>query len=107
MTLRSAKSDPGPTRAGKGVAREDPPPAGFVYVAHHTEVQKLFDGLKIAWGVQYEIARGVSEGRWTWGDVTRQKLAQLTGTNADSGPRVAAVMFPDKERNHLPTNPLW
>ena len=32
------------------------------------------DNLLIPWSVQYEVARGVSLGLWSWDDVTREKL---------------------------------
>lgn len=35
------------------------------------------DQHSLSWSKQYELARGVSDGRWQWGDVTREKIAQL------------------------------
>ena len=31
----------------------------------------------ISWAVQYELARGVSNGAWTWADITAGKLEKL------------------------------
>ena len=50
------------------------------------------DKLDIAWGTQYEIARGVSDGRWSWSDVTEPKLHQLRGFNRDAAHRVDFVI---------------
>ena len=49
------------------------------------------DHLKISWGVQYELARGVLEEKWTW-DHVLTKLERLQGPNAEAAPRVQAVM---------------
>ncbi|TFY58923.1 hypothetical protein EVG20_g7977, partial [Dentipellis fragilis] len=46
----------------------------------------------IAWPVQYELARGVTLGKWTWGDVSPQKLDLLKSTAAVASPKVHAVM---------------
>ncbi|GLB43650.1 putative RNA-dependent RNA polymerase [Lyophyllum shimeji] len=54
-----------------------------VIIAHDKEVQPLMDEAGIAWGVQYEIAHGISRGYWQWSDV-KAKLAQLKGKDARS-----------------------
>lgn len=66
--------------------------AGIVIVAHSHEVQQMMDERHIAWGTQYEIARGVSRGAWTWEHVTASKLDQLKGSNKDTAHRVTAVI---------------
>jgi RNA-dependent RNA polymerase len=48
--------------------------------------------LKIPWGVQFELARGVLAERWTWEQVTESVLQQLKGSNAQAVPRINAVM---------------
>ena len=64
----------------------------LVIIAHDARVQALMDKLEIAWGTQFEIARGVSSGKWSWEDVTEDLLQKLRGTNADSAPRVHPVI---------------
>lgn len=48
--------------------------------------------LKISWGVQYELARGVLAEKWTWDDITDTVLRQLCGSNAEAASRVSAVV---------------
>lgn len=48
--------------------------------------------LKISWGVQYELARGVLAEKWTWDDITDNALRQLRGSNAQAASRVSAVV---------------
>jgi RNA-dependent RNA polymerase len=48
--------------------------------------------LKIPWGVQFELARGVLAERWTWEHVTESVLERLKGSNAQAAPRINAVM---------------
>ena len=48
--------------------------------------------LKISWCVQYELARGELEKKWTWDDVTTQVLERLQGSNSEAAPRVHTVM---------------
>ncbi|KAI0684677.1 RNA dependent RNA polymerase-domain-containing protein [Cytidiella melzeri] len=66
---------------------------GIVTIAHNIGKQYLMDHMKIAWGTQYEIARGVCDGRWTWQDVTVHKLHQLIGDNQDAAHRVSSVFI--------------
>ncbi|KAF9011305.1 RNA dependent RNA polymerase-domain-containing protein [Cyathus striatus] len=76
-------------------------------IAHCDETQKLLDEKQIAWGVQYELARGITHGRWTWKDV-RMNLHQLTGTNAEAAHRVFSVMRGSKAPNgSTSTISLW
>ncbi|KAF8640931.1 hypothetical protein AX17_000578 [Amanita inopinata Kibby_2008] len=63
-----------------------------VVIEHDHEVQKLMDSMEISWGVQYELARGVSVKLWTWREVTVEKLDQLKGLNIGTAHRVAHVM---------------
>ena len=48
--------------------------------------------LKISWGVQFELARGVLAEKWTWDDITDNVLRQLRGSNAQAASRVSAVV---------------
>lgn len=71
----------------------------FHIVSSNQKVQKMMDGKRIAWGVQYELARGTTcrtssgELKWTWADVTAGKLDQLRGSNAASAWKVPYVML--------------
>lgn len=62
-------------------------------IAHDKRVQAEMDLRRNSWGVQYEIARGVSKGDFTWSDVTSDKLDQLTGPNAEAAPKVYDVIL--------------
>lgn len=62
-------------------------------IAHSVEVQKQMDARHISWGVQYEIARGVSCGGWKWSDVTPDKLDKLRGTAAEAAPKVRQTIL--------------
>lgn len=63
-----------------------------IILAHDRNVQELMDGYQIARGVQYEIARGVTQEWWEWSDVTDNVLKQLRGLNADVANRVSTVI---------------
>ncbi|KAA1479572.1 hypothetical protein DENSPDRAFT_886867 [Dentipellis sp. KUC8613] len=60
--------------------------------AHSKEVQAVMNTKGIAWPVQYELVHAVTLGRWTWGDISSQKLDSLEGTAAVAAPKVHAVM---------------
>ncbi|TFY77228.1 hypothetical protein EWM64_g6785 [Hericium alpestre] len=68
-------------------------------IAHHKDAQREMDARHIAWGVQYELARGVSCDWWKWEDVTSEKLDQLKGNNASAAPRVMKVMMSKDKRD--------
>ncbi|KAK0479679.1 RNA dependent RNA polymerase-domain-containing protein [Armillaria novae-zelandiae] len=63
-------------------------------VAHDPAVQKLFDGQEISWGVQWELARGVSTDCWTWDEVKDKLLSSvsLRGTEEEVLFKVASIM---------------
>lgn len=61
-------------------------------IAHNTKVQTLFDSRRICWGVQFELARGVSAGFWNWSTI-EEKLPELTGTEEDSLLKVESVLL--------------
>ncbi|KAF4611719.1 hypothetical protein D9613_004267 [Agrocybe pediades] len=69
-------------------------------IAHNDKVQRFMDDNGIPWGTQYEVARGVSNGSWTW-DTVQQKLSKLpitkekgssVGLNATSAYKVRQIM---------------
>lgn len=62
-----------------------------VIIAHDKETQVLLDRHQISWGTQYELARGVSLGTWTWEEV-KEKFRYLTGDNAHAASQVQTVM---------------
>jgi RNA-dependent RNA polymerase len=60
----------------------------FYLIAHDGNIQKLMDDKRLSRGVQFEIARGESQGIWQWRDVTPEKLHLLGGSNAESAWKV-------------------
>lgn len=79
---------------------------GFSVIAHNTIVQAEMDKRELALGVQYEIARGVTKGTWTWDLVTPEKLDELKGSNANAAPKVADVIHCRKVSS-LNGDELW
>ena len=65
----------------------------YFCIAHNRHVQEAMDIRQLSWGVQFEIARGVSQGIWQWADVTPIKLDHLKGTNAEAASRVRGVIL--------------
>jgi hypothetical protein len=63
------------------------------HIAHNDDVQKLMDAMGISWGVQYELARGVTLELWSWEEVLPERLSRLVGSNGASAYRVAHVML--------------
>ncbi len=63
-------------------------------VAHDSAVQRLFDNQEISWGVQWELARGVSTDCWTWDEVKDKLLSSdsLRGTEEEVLFKVASIM---------------
>ena len=63
-------------------------------------MQALFDRHDFPWGVQHELAKGVSCGHWTYNDVlTRicELVESCAGkTNSEAMPRLAKAMDRDK-----------
>ncbi|KAF7966382.1 hypothetical protein HWV62_38905 [Athelia sp. TMB] len=72
----------------------------YVVVAFDKKVQMMMDDKQIAWGVQWELARGVAIHResgqtqvsWSWSDITKDKLDKLKGSNADAAWKIRHVM---------------
>ena len=93
-----------------GCPRAGPSPVpGFSTIAHSREVQRLMDLKRIPWGVQYEIARGVCAGRWSWDDVTAEKLEKMKTSNREDAPRVEHVILDTNTPRsaHAASLPLW
>ncbi|KAG5639652.1 hypothetical protein H0H81_008813 [Sphagnurus paluster] len=61
-------------------------------IAHDAELQALMDRAELAWGVQYEIARGITRGHWSWEDV-KPKVKLLEGTNQQKAGMVRSIML--------------
>jgi hypothetical protein len=77
-------------------------------IAHDRDAQKLMDSKRISWGVQWEIARGISRHAWEWSDVTPSKLDLLRGSNADAAWKVVYVMKTAEAPSVPPRNlELW
>ncbi len=62
-------------------------------IAHSDEVQRLFDDNKIAWGTQYELARGVTTGAWDLGEDVRSRIGSFIGNNELMASKVFAIML--------------
>jgi hypothetical protein len=76
-------------------------------ICHSASAQQLMERLKISWGVQLELARGVLSGDWTWDDVTIQSLERLRGLNADAAPKVRSVMLKDLAEDQDQASDIW
>jgi RNA-dependent RNA polymerase len=61
-------------------------------IAHDPGVQSMMDRLGIIWPVQYELARGVSTGLWTWADITAARLRELARGDMLIAQKVSDVM---------------
>ncbi|KAJ7631701.1 RNA dependent RNA polymerase-domain-containing protein [Mycena polygramma] len=64
-------------------------------IAHHAEVQKHFDNVGVHLGVQWELARGVSTGKWTWDLILARIKAKDTifmGPNSQVAWKVPDIM---------------
>ncbi|KAM5539861.1 hypothetical protein V8D89_006364, partial [Ganoderma adspersum] len=73
--------------APKGLETINPSAPPRIHIlAHSKQAQWLFDTIPLSWGVQYEIARGVSRGLWSWETVTESEVAlrTLSGTNMNA-----------------------
>jgi hypothetical protein len=61
-------------------------------IASDSRIQALLDKEQIAWGTQFELARGVTMGHWTW-DAVEPNIGKLRGPNVKSAYRVRNVML--------------
>jgi RNA-dependent RNA polymerase len=50
---------------------------GYFLVAHDRVAQELMDNYDLPWGVQYELARGVTRGWWQWSDIVPEKIGKF------------------------------
>ncbi|KAJ6601037.1 RNA dependent RNA polymerase-domain-containing protein [Mycena vulgaris] len=76
-------------------------------ISHSADLQPELDRLQIARGVQWELARGVQSGSWTWDDV-KANLDKLTGANADIAPGVRSTILGEPSRLCTPHElSLW
>jgi len=67
------------------------------------------DQLDLSWGVQYELARGVTLRKWDWDEVYNtlcEKPGVLVGSNVDAAANVCAVME-DRVISPDPNLSLW
>ncbi|THH11616.1 hypothetical protein EW145_g546 [Phellinidium pouzarii] len=87
-TTNSASVSTSPTRTN---TLNESQLAPFI-IAHDKQVQALFDKYVISKGVQFEIARGVTQHWWTWSDITEDKIRQLTGSNAEKAGKVMNII---------------
>ena len=46
-------------------------------VAHDASKQRLFDKYAVPKSIQFELARGITDGYWTWGQITEALLRDL------------------------------
>lgn len=77
-------------------------------IAHNRDVQKQMDSLGLAYGVQYELARGVSREAWQWEDLTYDKLVRLQGSNAIAAPLVTKVVLgSDRSSTKIANKEHW
>lgn len=76
-------------------------------IAHDKTVQTLLDQEKIPWGVQYELARGVSAGIWEWSDVM-PKINSLRASdgNIKIAYKVRSIML-DRPMMHVSDLAIW
>ncbi|KAL5521270.1 hypothetical protein ACEPAG_9193 [Sanghuangporus baumii] len=63
-----------------------------IIIAHNERKQRLLDGKGITKGVQFEIARGISHGWWTWDDITDEVDNSLHGTISEKARKVAQII---------------
>ena len=64
---------------------------GAIVIAHNEEAQRILDDNKLAWGVQYELARGVSAGLWEW-EAIGASVHRLKGMNVEAAFKVERIM---------------
>lgn len=76
-----------------------------VVIAHNPEVQRLMDEHRLEWGVQWELARGVSTKLWSWSDI-KDKLTQLQGSNSKVAYKVPGIVL-NKPSQSLADLSIW
>ncbi|RDX50511.1 hypothetical protein OH76DRAFT_1348782 [Lentinus brumalis] len=80
------------TSTPSGAVYNSTPSGAVCVIAHSAKAQEHFDRLSISWAVQYEIARAVSLGWWTWEEVTLEKLKLLQDPTNTAAARVSQVI---------------
>ncbi|KAF5331032.1 hypothetical protein D9619_005263 [Psilocybe cf. subviscida] len=75
------------------VASED-----YIVIAHSDVLASLMDGLNLANGVRYELARMITAREISYAEITRERLASLIGLNKDAVPRIVDVLKPGFKR---------
>ncbi|KAI5121840.1 hypothetical protein M0805_003273 [Coniferiporia weirii] len=78
--------------AAKSPVKTSPPDSEPFIIAHDNQAQALLDKHCIHKGIQFEIARGVTQQWWTWSDITEEKVLQLKGSNAEKAGKVGDVV---------------
>ncbi|KAF5385050.1 hypothetical protein D9615_001000 [Tricholomella constricta] len=73
-------------------------------IAHDVTVQALMDKARLTWGVQYEIARGIARGYWSWTDV-QLKVELLRGASRDVAFKVRSIML--NQPLKTPDDTVW
>lgn len=74
----------GPARAAEPMTTlnvhqdEDVPTRPAYIVAHDLEKQKLFDKYSTPKAIQFELARGIMNGLWTWQSITESLIANIS-----------------------------
>jgi hypothetical protein len=63
-----------------------------VHVAHNRRIQDLMERRELSWGVQLQIARGITQGIWTWEEISPEALDKLKGPAALAAPKVKEVI---------------
>jgi RNA-dependent RNA polymerase len=63
-----------------------------VHVAHNRRIQDLMERRKLSWGVQLQIARGITQDIWTWEKISPETLDKLKGPAALAAPKVKEVI---------------
>ncbi|KAL5519334.1 hypothetical protein ACEPAH_1017 [Sanghuangporus vaninii] len=76
----------------KTITENKVPSNAPIIIAHDQNKQWLLDDEGIAKGVQFEIARGITHGWWTWEDITDGVVKQLRGTNFEKAGKVAEII---------------
>lgn len=66
----------------------------FVEIAHSLQYQRCFESRQLSWGVQWEIARLVTDELFKWEDIPLEMLDELKGNNEEAGPKVQGLLLP-------------
>ncbi|KAA1476614.1 hypothetical protein DENSPDRAFT_827653 [Dentipellis sp. KUC8613] len=61
-------------------------------IAHNVHAQACMDARELPWGIQWELGRLVSSGRYKWSDLSPEALDRLKGTCKDVAPFVEGLL---------------